>query len=210
MDSSRVKVKTFIDLNNNNKFDKGEKPVNNVVVNIGKEKVVTDKNGEGIFYGVPNHITYDLKPTIRKPSFLLGNNKIVIEGRNTSTLTAYIPVKPMITLTGIVNVDDSFKSKPIGKMKVFSNLLVKIKDINGKVIETTMPDETGIFEVSGLFPKKYFIEVTYIGADREIKGLNRVVQLTYVDNGEDDNVINFNVSKDYISMKEGDKDTWLS
>lgn len=210
MDSSRVKVKTFIDLNNNNKFDKGEKPVNNVLVNIGKDKVVTDRNGEGIFYGVPNHITYDLKPTIRKPSFLLGNNKIVIEGRNTSTLTAYIPVKPMITLTGIVNVDDSFKSKPIGKMKVFSNLLVKIKDINGKVIETTMPDETGIFEVSGLFPKKYFIEVTYIGVDREIKGLNRVVQLTYVDNGEDDNVINFNVSKDYISMKEGDKDTWLS
>ncbi|MGL6113907.1 MAG: hypothetical protein ACRC1R_02610 [Cetobacterium sp.] len=208
MDSSRVKIKTFIDMNNNNKYDEGEIPVNNVVVNIGDKKIVTDNNGEGYFYGIPNHIVYDLKPTIRKPSFVLGGNKIVIEGRSASTLTAYIPVKPMVTLTGIVNIEDSFKKTPEDKIRTYENLLVRIKDLNGKIIETTMPDETGVFEVSGLFPKKYFIEVIYIGGDMNIRGVNKVVQLKYVNN-EDDNIINFDVSSQKITMNKEGSEEWL-
>lgn len=210
MDSSRVKVVTFIDTNDNNILDKGEKPVNNVVVTIGGQKVTTNVQGVGMLYGIPNYITYNLKPIIRKPSFLLGNNKIVVEGRCSSTLIAYIPVKPMVTLTGIVKIDDTFKKKAIDKMEVYSNLLVTIKDTEGNMIETTMPDETGIFEVSGLFPKKYYIQVTYVGMDRTIKGIDRPIQMTYVNSEEDDNIVNFNVNKDFITMEEGDENQWVS
>lgn len=105
IDSTRVKVITFVDANNNNIYDKDEKKLGNVKVKIGKNEIITDENGEGVFYGIPNHMIYDLDVVIRKPSFVLGKNKIKIKGRNTSTLEAYIPVKPMLTLTGKINLN---------------------------------------------------------------------------------------------------------
>lgn len=204
MDSSRVKVITFVDLNNNNKLDVGEERVQNVEVNIGNKKVITDKNGEGIFYGIPNEIIYDLNPKIKKPNFLLGNNKIKIKGKNTSTITAYIPVKPMLTLTGIVNIDKRLNKSEVEKMKIYDDIFVQIKDLSGKVIDSSIPDNTGVFEISGLFPKQYFIEVHYVGIDYMIKGVNEIIQLSYVEEDKDGN--KFILSIDDTEMKLGGKE----
>ncbi|MGL5903518.1 MAG: hypothetical protein ACRCZO_12615, partial [Cetobacterium sp.] len=76
MDNSRVKVITFIDSNNNDIYDIGEEIVPGVEVNIGDQIVVTNDIGEGMFYGIGNGIIYDMKVTIKKPSYTLGNNKI--------------------------------------------------------------------------------------------------------------------------------------
>ena len=65
MDSSRVRVVTFVDANNNNIWDIGEERVEGVEVKIGNDKVVTDENGEGIFYGIGNGNIYDMKTTIK-------------------------------------------------------------------------------------------------------------------------------------------------
>ena len=207
MESSPVEVTTFIDLNDNNKFDtaSGEYGVSKVEVKIGEKVETTDKNGKAKFYGVPNEILYDLNPEIKKPNFLLGNNKIQIKGKNTSTIEAFIPIKPMVSLTGIVRIDEILNLHEYQKMRIFDDILVKIKDINGKVLDMAIPDETGVFEVSGLLPKKYYIEVNYMGIDYQIKGLNEVVQLAYVEKQKDGNVLVFTVNNKKITMRKGDE-----
>lgn len=207
MESSPVKVLTFLDLNDNNKFDKdeGEYGVSKVDVTIGEQTVTTDKKGVAKFYGVPNEILYDLNPTIQKPNFLLGSNKIQIKGKNTSTIEAFIPIKPMVSLTGVVKIDDVLKLSNIQKARMYDDILVKIKDVNGKVLDMAIPDETGVFEVSGLLPQKYLIEVNYMGIDYQIKGINEVIKLEYIEKKNDDNTIVFNISGNKISMKKGDE-----
>lgn len=207
MESSPVEVTTFIDLNDNNHFDtaSGEYGVSKVEVKIGEQTQITDKNGKAKFYGIPNEILYDLNPSIKKPNFLLGNNKIQIKGKNTSTIEAFIPIKPMVSLTGIVRVNEILKLQEYEKMKIYDDILVKIKDINGKVIDMAIPDETGVFEVSGLLPKKYYIEVNYMGIEYQIKGLNEVVQLSYVEKQKDGNTLVFTVNDKKITMRKGDE-----
>ena len=207
MESSPVEVTTFIDLNDNNQFDtaSGEYGVSKVEVKIGEKVETTDKNGKAKFYGVPNEILYDLNPEIKKPNFLLGNNKIQIKGKNTSTIEAFIPIKPMVSLTGIVRIDEVLNLHEYEKMRIFDDILVKIKDINGKVLDMAILDETGVFEVSGLLPKKYYIEVNYMGIDYQIKGLNEVVQLAYVEKQKDGNTLVFTVNNKKITMRKGDE-----
>lgn len=203
IDSSRVKVITFIDLNNNNILDDGEPKIDNVKVKIGNKEITTNKKGEGIFYGIPNHVTYNLNPTIRKPSFVIGNNKIKIKGRTSSTLIAYIPVKPLLTLTGVINIDPSLNKTQKEKMLMYSELLIKVKDLDGKVLDMSIPDETGIFEISGLLPKKYYLEVSYLGVTYKIGKLDEVIQLSYL-NPIKNNLFAFNVLNDsiYLDKKE--------
>lgn len=203
MDSCRIKTITFIDLNDNNICDEDEPRIDNVKVKIGGKEVKTNKKGEAMLYGIPNHVTYDLKPVIRKPSFVLGNNKIQVRGRNTSTLTAYIPVKPMLTLTGIVNIDSAITEDQQQKMVIYEDILVKIKDLKGKIIDMAVPDETGMFEISGLLPKKYIIEVTYEGGNYNIKKLNSEIQMNYTDDSE--NMFEFNVSSNLTKVSKRGK-----
>lgn len=203
LDSSRVKVVTFVDTNNNNIMDKDEERVGKVEVNIGNKKVITNSNGEGYLYGIPNEVLYDLNPKIKKPNFLLGNNKIKIKGKTSSTISAYIPLKPMVSLTGIVNIDKELGKTDLEKMVIYDEILVQVKDLNGKVIDTAIPDNTGIFEISGLLPKQYFIEVQYIGVSYDIKSVSEVVQLSYVNN-EIENKVFISFNEKEIKM-EGEK-----
>lgn len=207
MESSPVKAIAFVDINNNNVMDKEEKVIGNVDVTIGNQTITTNKNGEAMFYGVPNQVIYELQPKLKKPSFLLGNNKLQVKGKNNSTIEAYIPIKPMVSLTGIVNIDEILGMTSSDKMRIYDNILVKIKDINGKVLDMAIPDEKGIFEISGLFPKKYFLEVNYMGLDYSIKGINEVVQLSYIEKNQDGNTIVFNVTdKAIIIAMKGELD----
>lgn len=201
LDSCRVKIITFIDLNDNNICDEDEPRIDNVKVKVGGKEVLTDKRGEGMLYGIPNHIVYDLNPTIRKPSFVLGNNKIKIRGTTSSTLVAYIPVKPLLTLTGIVNVDSSLNKTLNEKIAMFGEILIKVKDISGKVLDMAIPDETGIFEISGLLPKKYYLEIIYTGIDKNFEKYEEIIQLSYFDK-TDGNMFVVNLLENTISLNK--------
>lgn len=198
MDVSRVKVITFIDENNNNTFDKIEKTVEGVEIAIGTNTGITNEFGEAMFYGVSNGIIYNLKPIIRKPSFTLGDNKITIRGNFSSTIEAYIPIKPMLNLTGKVKIDDILKLNEVEKEELYQDILVEIKDISGKSIELTVPDNTGSFDVSGLFPEKYVIEVSYLGTKYNLEKLNEIVKLSYFDNDFENKIV-FNLNSEKIS-----------
>ncbi|MBC2857010.1 carboxypeptidase regulatory-like domain-containing protein [Cetobacterium sp. 2A] len=204
MESSPLKVITFIDKNDNDKFEEGEEVIKGVEVEIGDQKILTDKNGEAMFYGVPNQVIYELEPKIKKPNFLLGNNKVQVQGKNTSTIVAHIPVKPMLTLTGFINIDDILDLSSMDKIRLYDELLITVKDSNGKVIDRAIPDEQGIFEISGLLPKNYLIEVTYMGIDHQIQGINdEIVKLTYVEQKESNRYV-FNIKNHGITMVKGE------
>ena len=203
MDVSRVKVITFIDENNNNVYDKGEKKVPDVEVSIGKDKIITDEHGEGMFYGISNSIVYDINPRIKKPSFSQGNNKIKIKGRTSSTIEAYIPIKPMVTLSGKIEFDKILDLEEDEKQEIYNEILIRIMDLKGNEIELTMPDNTGEFDVSGLFPEEYKIEIMYTGIKYDIKSLDEKIALAYED--EEDTRITFKMSDKLISMNEKEK-----
>ena len=202
MDSSPVKAIAFVDINDNNQKDEDEKVLKNVDIKIGNQTKTTNKDGYAMFYGVPNDVIYDLEPTLKKPSHLLGNNKIQVEGKNTSTIEAYIPVKPMVSLTGVVKIAEILGMNTMEQMRIYDNILVKVKDIDGKVLDMAIPDETGVFEVSGLLPKKYFLEVNYMGLDYSIKGINEIVQLVYVEENDKDNFFVLNLTDKNILISK--------
>ena len=179
IDSTRVKVISFVDANNNNIYDKDEKKLGNVKVKIGKNEIITDENGEGVFYGIPNHMIYDLDVVIRKPAFVLGKNKIKIKGRNASTLEAFIPVKPMLTLTGNIKLNGNENKSYEQRVNMYRNILVKLKNNEGKILEMSVGDEEGIFQMSGILPGKYTAELEYIGNDYHMKPLTQEIELDY-------------------------------
>ena len=179
MDNSRVKVITFIDTNNNNIYDVGEDIVPGVMVNIGNKEVMTNEKGEGMLYGIGNGVIYDMDVTIKKPSFTLGNNKIKVKSDFSSTVEAHIPIKPMLTLSGNVELDKELNLKSSDRIEFYNDLIIELKDIDGNVVETAAPDNEGLFDMSGLFPKEYYIEVTYIGSKYDLKTIKEEIELHY-------------------------------
>lgn len=205
IESSPVEVTAFIDMNNNDKFDEGEKIAKNIEIKLAGETKKTDKEGKAIFYGIPNRVLYDLNAEIKRPSLLQTPVPLKVEGKNTATIEAYLPIKPMTTLTGQINVAEMLGLSELEKMKIYENIIITIKDISGKELEVTMPDETGTFDVSGLLPTEYLIEVNYIGIDYSIKGINEVIQLSYIEKGKDGNLFVFNFDKEGIKLMKN----WL-
>lgn len=207
LSSSRVRIVTFIDINDNNIYDEFEPRIDNVKVKIGEKEIYTNEQGEGMFYGIPNHIDYLLNPVIRKPSFSIGNNKIKIRGKTSSTLTAYIPVKPLLSLTGLVNVDPVLGKTDEEKIAMYGDILVKVKDKTGKIIDMAIPDEMGIFEISGLLPKEYFLEVSYIGLGMNIKKLEETVKLKYLNSYDSkENTYTVNISDKNMSLEKSEEE----
>lgn len=198
MDVSRVKVIAFIDDNNDNKLDPLEKVVEGVEVTLGNKTETTNNEGSAMFYGISNGVIYNLKPLIKKPSFTLGNNTISIKGDFASTIEAYIPVKPMLNLNGKINIDQGLNLSDLEREELYQNILIEIKDLNGKSIELVMPDNVGEFDVSGLFPEEYIIEVSYLGEKYNLKKLNDTVKLTYLDDVYENKIV-FNLNSQKIS-----------
>lgn len=177
--SSRVKIITYVDENNNNIFDTNEEVLPGVVVGLADMTGETGKDGSYMFYNIGNGIEYDLKVIVKKPSFTAGNKKLKVISNFTSTVMAYVPIKPLLTLSGYVEIDKRLRLTTSEKEEFFNNLIIELKDLNGKVIETTIPDNEGIFEMSGLFPNDYYVEVTYVGTKHKLKSMKKQVELYY-------------------------------
>lgn len=205
MDVSRATITTFVDANNNNIYDKGEKVVDGVEVTLGTEKVVTDQNGRAQVSGISNGVLYELKPTIKKPSYTMGNNVVKLQSNFSSDVDIHIPIKPMMNLSGYVNLD---KTLDISESKVdefYSDIIIEIVDMEGKEIEISSPDNTGYFDISGLFPEKYGIKVYCLGSDFEILNLNDEIALTYNEERGFEFEIVLNVTDKDITMETTDE-----
>jgi hypothetical protein len=200
MDVSRAEIITFVDNNNNNMYDKGEPRVEGVEVKLGTHRVVTDKNGEANLYNLSNGIIYELQPTIKKPSYTMGNNIIKLQSNFSSDVDVLIPIKPMMNLAGYVNLDETLGIKENERDEFYSNIIIQILDMKGKEIDLASPDNTGYFDISGLFPEEYLIKVYYIGDNYNILNLNEKIVLKYDEDNGFDFDIQFNITNEQIEM----------
>ncbi|MGL5568352.1 MAG: hypothetical protein ACRDB9_03820 [Cetobacterium sp.] len=200
IDSTRVKVVTFLDKNDNGIIDSNEERVDYVAVKIGDQEIDTDENGEAIFFGVPNKIVYDMKPTIRKPSYTIGDTKIKILGQQVGTVVAHIPIKPMVTIVGDIEVDESLNLNTKEKEELFENVLIKVINEKGKLVEYLNPENDGTFEVSGLYARKYMLQVEYIGVDNKARKITENVVLGYYDDRENRFIIH--LDRDKLTLKQ--------
>lgn len=179
IDSSRVKVIAFVDENDNNIYDEKKERVNNVEIELYHQKQVTDKNGEAMFYGIPNNEIMNISPIIRKPSYTLGNNVIKIKGTSSSTIVAYLPIKPMLTLEGNIEIGKSMNVSEERVQDIYNDILIRLKDNNGREVELTMPDETGYFVISDLKIGEYTLEAKYLGESYKIPEIKERLKLEY-------------------------------
>ncbi len=199
MDNSRVKVIAFVDSNNNNLYDKNEELASGIEVKIGNDKIITDEKGTGMFYGIGNGSVYDMDVKIKKPSFTLGKNILKIKSDFSSTVEAYIPIKPMLTLKGSVLLDQELKLVGDEKAAFYNDLIIELKDLKGNVVETAIADDTGMFDISGLLPKDYYIEVTYIGTKYDLETIKEEIELQYSKENST-NVVLLKISNDHIAI----------
>lgn len=186
IDSTNVKAITFVDENGNNVYDVGEELLKNVEVKIAGERKNTDKNGEVYFYGIPSNTEIQVETLIRRPSYTLGNTTINIQSKGTGSVTVYIPIKPMMTLQGILDLDKGLNLSAEEKRDLYDNIIIQVKDKKGRVIESTLADENGEFIVSGLFTEEYLIEAEYVGTKFKIKGMKENIKLAYNKNSIQD------------------------
>ncbi|MGL5983123.1 MAG: hypothetical protein ACRCZR_07335, partial [Cetobacterium sp.] len=200
IDSSRVKVITFLDKNDNGVMDSDEEKLEYVGVKLGDQELDTDENGEAMFFGVPNKIVYDMKPTIRKPSYTIGDTKIKVLGQQVGTVLVKIPIKPMVTIVGEIVIDSNLNLNEKDKEALFENTLIKVIDEKGKMIEYLNPESDGTFEVSGLYTRKYLLQIEYIGIDNKAKKITENITLGYYDEGENRFIIH--IASDKFTLKQ--------
>ena len=78
---------------------------------------------------------------------------------------------------------------------------LQILDSKNKEIDLASPDNTGYFDISGLYPEVYTVKVYYIGNDYNILNLNQELKLWYDEDDFDYEVL-FNVSNKEIRILE--------
>lgn len=183
IDSSRIKVITYLDENNNNIYDKNERRIPNNNIKIGQKKVTTDENGEAWVYGIPNNILYDLNISLQKPSYSTGENTLKVMGKRSGTIEAHIPIKAKVNLIGKVKFL-GVVLKNSEEIRLRQDFSIRIKDLNGNLIDKLPLEEDGLFILSDIYPGNYLIEVIYWGDIYTVNKIEKIVELKYL-NGED-------------------------
>lgn len=156
MDVSRVKVQTYLDINNNNIFDEDEFFIGDVEIEINGEQKVTSSNEPIYFYGVPNNILYNLDPKVRRPGFDVFNSKFSLKGKGGGNIEVLIPVNPLFSITGQLAISDDYNDP----MSLYEGVVIKVLDSNKKVIANVLPDFMGYYDFSNLSTGKYTIEIS--------------------------------------------------
>lgn len=188
LENAIIKAVAFIDGNNNNKFDKGELPVSDVLVEFGDRSVITNEDGIGYIYGIPSYIDYELKISSERPSFKTDSNIIKVRGTGSSEITAYIPVKPMIFFTGnidITGVDGREEDL------ILAELEITVTNEEQDFYKVFHPDYEGQFYLYDIVPGNYDITLSYKGNDFKIKDYWTKMELNYTDENHGDIEYNF-------------------
>lgn len=188
LENATIKAIAFIDGNNNNKFDKEELPVSDVLVEFGNRSVVTDENGIAYIYGIPSYIDYELKISSERPSFKTDSNIIKVRGIGSSEIEAYIPVKPMIFFTGTLDIKEVNDRE---KDLILSNLEIIVTNEEQKFYKIFSPDYEGQFYLYDITPGIYDISINYNGEDFKLKNYWAKLELKYTEENHGDIEYNF-------------------
>ncbi|MCJ8343784.1 MAG: hypothetical protein MJH09_13225, partial [Cetobacterium sp.] len=177
MDSSRAEVITYLDINDNNKFDINEPKIGNVEVEINNEKKITRLNEKTYFHGIPNDILYTFTPKVRRPGYDIINSKFSLKGKGGGDIEILIPIKPLFSLSGNLHLENLIEEE---KIDVYDGVVVKIKDSHNIILNSTLPDQFGYYDISGLTVGDYTLEITSF-KNTKIKPLIIPLKVKYID-----------------------------
>lgn len=204
LNSSRVRVKTFLDKNKNNIQDADEETISGMDVSIGDKKIVTNSEGIGYIYDLSNGLEYEVKAKVNRPEYNLSYSSMKVLPKHVSEIDVDIPVQPLVTLEGYISLDGL--DIPLeDEIDVFNDIIVTIIDEDGKELEHTIPEDSGEFQVSGLFSEKYKIKIQYLGNREGIEEHIETVELAY--GIPDKNRYVFNLIDRYSKL-EGSGNQW--
>lgn len=178
INSSRVKVRTFLDNNRNNKWDDGEEMIPEMKVKIGEKEILTDEEGIGYIYGVSNGIAYEVKAELNRPEHHLSYTSMKVLPKSVSEIDVDIPVQPHVTLEGYISLD-GLDIEEEEATDIYNKIVVTIIDEQGKELEHTVPEDDGMFRVSGLFSEKYQIKIQYLGNEENVESHIETIELAY-------------------------------
>ncbi len=196
MDTSRVKVSTFLDINDNNKYDKGEPFVGDVEVDINGEKKVTSSKEPTYFFGIPNDILYEFTPKVRRPGYDTVNMKFSLKGKGGGDINVYIPIKPLFSISGRLNLENKTEDE---KITIYDGVVVKIKDSKGEILDSMLLDHLGYYDISGLVAGKYELEITSF-KNLKIKPLKMDLDLKYDEKIGNNIIVNSTIKDSKISL----------
>lgn len=178
INSSRVKVRTFLDSNRNNRYDDGEAIIPQMKVKIGEREIFSDDNGEGYIHGLSRGISYEIKATLNRPEHHLAYTAMKVLPKSVSEIEVDIPVQPFVTLEGYISLD-GLELEDEKAIEIYNNIVVTVMDENGRELEHTIPEDDGMFQVSGLFSEKYKIKIQYLGNDQGVEEHIETIELAY-------------------------------
>lgn len=192
LENTNIKVIAFLDENNNNKLDEGEERVSNVEVALGDDSVVTNESGVAYIYGVPSFIDYELKATSRRPSFNSNTNIIKVRGIGAAETEALIPIKPMITFYGMVDLEGFSE---YDKSRIMNDLSITITNKERTFSKTIYADSDGVFFIQDILPGEYTFGLTYNGDEYDIRGDIKRLELIYNSENRGENEYTFKLVK---------------
>lgn len=192
LENTNIKVIAFLDGNNNNKLDEGEERVPNVDVTLGNETVTTNESGVAYIYGVPSFIDYELKTTSRRPSFNSESNIIKVRGIGAAETEALIPVKPMISFSGMVELEGF---NEYDKGRIMNDLSITITNKERTFSKTIYADSDGVFFIQDMLPGEYTFGLTYNGDEYDIRGDIKKLELIYNSENRGENEYTFKLVK---------------
>ena len=192
LENTNIKVIAFLDGNNNNKLDEGEERVSNVEVALGDDSVVTNESGVAYIYGVPSFIDYELKATSRRPSFNSNTNIIKVRGIGAAETEALIPIKPMITFYGMVDLEGFSE---YDKSRIMNDLSITITNKERTFSKTIYADSDGVFFIQDILPGEYTFGLTYNGDEYDIRGDIKRLELIYNSENRGENEYTFKLVK---------------
>lgn len=161
---SWMEGKVFMDDNNNDKFDEGEKLLEGVEVNVGRKKGITGADG---VYFIDNISSYEVKEfevniETLDPMLEAANEKKHIKLYPATGGRMDIPIQSISVIMG----DLEFRGDTVDGVKYFpiiSQLYVQLKTLDGKVVKEKRMEPEGFYMLDKVLPGKYILEIDYRG-----------------------------------------------
>ncbi|WP_163469996.1 hypothetical protein [Fusobacterium sp. IOR10] len=167
IEKSWIFGRVYLDSNSNEKYDVGEKLLENVGMSLDGETILTDKNGKYFIDGIlPNKIhELSLNRRTIDPMLKSIKDKVTLVTRASEGIKIDIPVAPVSMISGNMWMGEKINDKKFIRIISMTNISLE-KD--GKIYKEIDPEYDGLFFFEDVIPGKYIIKFNYLG-DEKIK-----------------------------------------
>ncbi|UUV18784.1 hypothetical protein NRK67_16075 [Fusobacteria bacterium ZRK30] len=161
---SWMEGKVFMDDNNNDQFDEGEKLLEGVEVNVGRKKGVTGADGMYFIDNISSYEVKDFEVNIETldPMLEPANEKKYIKLYPATGGHMDVPIQSISVIMG----DLEFRGDTVDGIKYFpiiSQLYIQLKTLDGKIVKEQKLEPEGFYMLDKILPGKYILEIDYRG-----------------------------------------------